>query len=96
MNKTITIQEPNALKDTPNHIQRTKTSSNDRKEEEWLEYVAECMEKVTDHRLGLSWSAFNANKTGSLTTNPDTTVMMLIFLADSKSAAMIKHWMDVI
>ena len=57
---------------------------------------AECIEKVTDHRLGLSWSAFNANKTGSLTTNPDTTAMMLIFLADSKSAAMIKHWMDMI
>ena len=33
LNKTITIQEPNALKDTPNDVPSTKTSSNDRQEE---------------------------------------------------------------
>ena len=96
MNKTITILEPNALKNTPNDIPSTKTSSNDRQEEEWLEYVAECIEKAADHQLGLSWSAFDANKTGSPTTNPDTTAVMLMFREDSKSTAKIKHSMDMI
>ena len=96
MNKTITIQGPNGLKDTLKDIRSTKTSSNDRQEEEWLEYVAESIEKPTDHRLDLSCSAFNANKTGSLTTNSDTTAMMLMFREDFKSPATIKHSMDMI
>ena len=36
LNKTITFQERNALKGTPNDIVSTKTSINDRQEEEWL------------------------------------------------------------
>ena len=60
MSKTITIQGPNALEVILKDIPSTKTGSS-----EWLEYVAECIEKPTNHRLGLSWSAFNANKTGS-------------------------------
>ena len=51
LNKTITIQEPNVLKDTPNNIPSTKTSSNDTHQEEWPECVAECIEKATDYRL---------------------------------------------
>ena len=43
LNKTIPMQGPNALKDTPSNIPSTKTSSTDRQEEEWLEYVAECI-----------------------------------------------------
>ena len=37
-NMTITVQEPNAFNDTPNNIPSTKTSSNDRQEEEnvWI------------------------------------------------------------
>ena len=61
-----------------------------------LEYVAECIEKANNHRLDLSWSAFSANKTGSPRTNPDTTAMMPIFREDSRSAAMIKHSLDMI
>ena len=53
-NKTITTQEPNALKDTANDIPSTKTNSNDRNEGEWLEVVVKCIEKATDHRLDLS------------------------------------------
>ena len=94
--KTITIQEPKALKNTLNDIPYTKTSSNDRQEEECLEYEAECMEKATDHGLGLSCSTFNVNKTVSPTTNPDTTAIMLMFCEDSKLAAMIKDSMDMI
>ena len=96
LNKTITIQEPNVLKDTPNNIPSTKTSSNDTHEEEWPECAAECIEKATDYRLDLSWSTFNADKIGSPKTNPDTTAMMRIYCEDSKSAAMIKHLMDMI
>ena len=48
-NKTVTTQEPNALKDTANDIPSTKASSNDRNEEEWLEVVVKCIEKATDH-----------------------------------------------
>ena len=36
LNKTITFQERIALKGTPNDILSTKTSSNGRQEEEWL------------------------------------------------------------
>ena len=54
------------------------------------------MEKATNHRLDLSWSALNANKTGSFTNNPDTAAMMLMFREASKSAAIIKHLMDMI
>ena len=36
LNKTITTQGHNALKETPNSIPNTKTSSNDRQEEEGL------------------------------------------------------------
>ena len=75
----------------PKDVPSSKSSSNDRQEKEWLEHVAECIEKATDHRLNLSWSAFNAIKTGSLATNLDTTGMMLMFLEDSKLAPMIKH-----
>ena len=53
LNKAITIQEPNAWNDTPNDIPSTKTSSNDKQEDEWLEYVAECIEKATENRLDL-------------------------------------------
>ena len=74
LNKTITIQEPNSLKDTPNDIPSI------------YQYTS----------IYQSWSAFNANKTGSPTTNPDTTAMMPMFREDSKSAAMIKHSMDMI
>ena len=59
-------------------------------------YVAECMDKATDDRLDLFFSVFNANKTGSPTTNPDTTAMMPMFCEDSKSDAMIKRSMDMI
>ena len=94
-------QEPNALNDIPNDLPSTKTSSNDRQEEEYLEYVAECIEKAMDHQLDLSWSAFNANKTGSPATNPNTTAMMPMFREDSNamiknSAAMIKNSMIMI
>ena len=41
-------------------------------------------------------SAFNDNKTGSPTTNPDTTAMMSMFCEDSQSDAMIKRSMDII
>ena len=54
LNHTITIQEPNALKDTPNNIPSTRTCSNERQE------------KDTDHQLDLSWFAFNASKIRSL------------------------------
>ena len=53
LNKAITIQEPNSWNDTPNDIPSTKTSSNDKQEDEWLEYVAECIEKATENRLDL-------------------------------------------
>ena len=46
MNKTITIEEPNAPRNTPNDISRTKTSRNDKQEQEWFEYVAECIEEA--------------------------------------------------
>ena len=54
-------------------------------------YVAECMDKATDDRLDLFFSVFNANTTGSPTTNPDTTAMMPMFCEDSKSTAVIEH-----
>ena len=41
-------------------------------------------------------SASNGNKTGSPTTNPDITAMMLMFCGDSKSDSRIKRSMGMI
>ena len=98
LSKTITIKQPSCLNEIPLETCTIPDNGdvNHNSEEEWLEYVQECIENQQQDQLDISWAGFHAYRTENVNTIPNSTALLPLFREVSKSPAMIKHALDVI